>query len=556
MSTSNLDELWRKMAAAAVLLPIEVGRISKTWEYGTAFMVSPLLAVTADHNKPAAVRMGRTREVQAVFINPITRQSYHLTFEWLPLDESLCELHDVGVLRLTNRPGSCPLDHLRPGLWPADLATRHVAPFLSARLLAIYGFRINDKGDGQEECRIRCPLNAETPLVLSDSKDLTTGKTRGITERLQCQPDEPRKLYGASGAPIVDVETGLVIGVENEYADPKKLVINEIAAIYNVPVRGSPLALIQAIWPEFARETNAVWLLRGTTEGPRNDIRTKIRQRLTALDGKTLAQDGAETPLLEFLSRSLIPDERPKSAELTEQLVEALATENDLAIDTLQSIYRQFAERVADLALQVKALVDLVIPLQIPKDLRDRIGRSRSLGEPLVPHAAGGIISAEAVAASLAGKEMDVEPGKDNEPRPRLLKDDHTYAKEALGKPEGQFESFVAALYKRTWAWKKLPGLEAMLSELQGYYAQFERNRKRPPYLVMRLPREEIDREPWLRVLRQFQQELEKPRGPTGVAAHVLFLEISDDPQARSYDGMLSVIWETVYLDSMRKRDR
>ena len=71
MVNSDLEAIWRKMAGATVRLRIEIGLESGVWEYGTAFMVSPELAVTADHNQPEAVRQGRINDVEAVFVDHV-----------------------------------------------------------------------------------------------------------------------------------------------------------------------------------------------------------------------------------------------------------------------------------------------------------------------------------------------------------------------------------------------------------------------------------------------------------------------------------------------------
>src|SRR5262249_25437963 len=138
----------------------------------------------------------------------------------LSLSPDDCKLHDVGVLRLKARPRGCALGQLQPGLWPGDLPSNDVRRFLSGRRVAIYGFPITTTGDGQEERPVVGILDSGSPLIPIDVKDDDEGNVLGISEQLRCHTDKTYQLYGMSGAPIVDTQTGLVIGVEHRYDPP------------------------------------------------------------------------------------------------------------------------------------------------------------------------------------------------------------------------------------------------------------------------------------------------------------------------------------------------
>jgi hypothetical protein len=570
MAHPDLNPIWRKLAAATVRVKIEIGERSKAWEYGTAFMVSRELAVTADHNQPAAVRQGLGNEVEAIFIDPATKQTHDLTFEWLSGCPGDCLLHDVALLRLKERPAGCSLGHLQPALWPAELPSHDVFRVLSGRHVAIYGFPINSQGNGQEERRVVGVLHSGEPLKQETRYDETSGDVVGVTEELRCKADNAHDLAGISGAPIFDVARELVIGVEHSYRGGRDDL-----------VCGSPLGYLQAIWPDFAARTAATWLVKKAkhssrigerTDQPQSRLpagtgpdvpadrgvqseqrRAMLTERFRALDGKAIETTGRETPILEYLGARLGCDPPVERTDWAGALVEHVSSFNPDTLSQLigaqEHVARQGSKKNVDLLGEIIALVT---PLHMPVGIWSRVSDQLRENQAVVGDAAAGPLSAEAVAARVSGMPMRVDQGADGSVRPFHLfrQPDLQRAprpsadlEHAPGAPQRRYESLVRDFYEAIGVRGMKLDLDGMLAYLRGYFQRFESIHKRPLYIVMNLPRRKADRQAWMRDLAKFKEAV----------SHVVMIELCTHVDAVQYEGDLTAIWRCLNSEFLAK---
>ncbi len=499
MAHPDLNPIWRKLAAATVRVKIEIGQRSKSWEYGTAFMVSRELAVTADHNQPAAVRQGLANQVEAMFIDPATKQFHELVFEWLSLSHEDCSLHDVALLRLKDRPAGCSLGYLQPALWPAELPSHDVLRVLSGRHVAVYGFPINSQGNGQEERRVVGVLHSGEPLKQETRYDEQSGDVVGLTEELRCKADNAHDLAGISGAPILDVVTGLVIGVQHSYRGGSDDL-----------VCGSPLGYLQAICPDFAAKTAATWLVKKPKSsrigerpdgpqsrdptGPGPDAaadhreraeqrRAMLTERFLALEGNAIETTGRETPILEYLAARLEYKPSLEPPDWAGALVELVSSFNPDTLFRLigaqEHVARQGSKKNVALLGEI---ITLVTPLHMPVGIWSRVSDQLKENQAVVGDAAAGPLSAEAVAARLAGMPMRVGKGADGSvsafhlfrqtdmQRASRLSSD---VEHAPGAPQRRYESLVRDFYEATGVSMKRD-LKGMLDHLTGYFQGYE----------------------------------------------------------------------------------
>ena len=566
MAHPDLNPIWRKLAAATVRLKIEIGQQSRSWEYGTAFMVSRELAVTADHNQPEAVRQGLANEVMAIFIDPATKQTHELTFEWLSLPPGDCVLHDVALLRLRDRPAGSSLGHLQPALWPAELPSHDVSRVLSGRHVAVYGFPINSQGNGQEERRVVGVLHSGEPLKQEARYDEMSGDMVGLTEELRCKADNAHDLAGISGAPIFDVARELVIGVQHSYR----------GSIVDL-VCGSPLGYLQAIWPEFANKAAANWLVK-KPKNPRiversdsplargamgPDVpadrgeqsekrRAMLTERFQGLEGNAIETTGRETPILEYLAARLEYKPSLEPPEWAGGLAELVSSFNPDTLFRLIGAQEEVARQgnKKNVAL-LGEIITLVTPLHMPVGIWSRVSDQLKENQAVVGDAAAGPLSAEAVAARLAGMPMRVGKGADGSVSPfhlfrqtdmqrtsRVSAD----VEHAPGAPQRRYETLVRDFYEATGVSMKRD-LKGMLDHLTGYFQGYESMYKRPLYIVMNLPSRKADRQAWMRDLAKFKEAVK----------HVIMIELCTHVDAVQYEGNLTAIWRCLNSEFLAK---
>lgn len=207
------DQELERMAASAVLILRPPPRPGQQPKSATAFMVSEDLAITAAHCVLPLLTADR-QEVDVKGFHPGAPND-ELTFQTIP--GALLEYDDIAALRLVSKtPAHLKLGQLKTVcLSPCDSSR---STQLAGKPFYIFGFPV--QRDGRAEgvppvAGIGIPghFDPYQPLKQQISQ---TPKGRHTTLTLDGITGENRSLGGMSGGPIIDKDTGCVIGVQSQ----------------------------------------------------------------------------------------------------------------------------------------------------------------------------------------------------------------------------------------------------------------------------------------------------------------------------------------------------
>jgi CheY-like chemotaxis protein len=232
--------LQRKIARAVVRLRIR--EEPDGWEGGTAFMVSERLALTARHNVPETMLGGHDTMLRAVHFDTVAR----------PLVFALVagyREHDIAVLRLIDNPDGVFVSALQVAVLPAEVSRLDAVRYWQGHKIAIYGFPFH--GPGQGDRWVLGMLHSGQPIEEIDLGSVHDGAESGRTWRFRCLADNAHALQGISGAPMVDVDSGMVVGVQHSY-EPADA---DVSYVF-----GTPLCRLLSEWPDLITECGAVVL--------------------------------------------------------------------------------------------------------------------------------------------------------------------------------------------------------------------------------------------------------------------------------------------------------
>lgn len=230
----SIGEAFERMRRAVFRLRIEKNQQSGMWEWGTAFFVGQGIALTAYHNLPSDKSSGRC-DLTAFHQGEELRLTCFL-------DHSLClPQGDIAVLELV---GAIPTGTawLELGFLPRHTPWRDRVRFLAGRSVCVFGFPFEQ--DSQVSKLVPGLIDSCQPLAERDWKEQhgEGSGVVGLTEWLRIHTDDNANLLpGISGAPILDRETGLVIGVQHSY-------IPKLKVVY-----GTELTPLAGIWPSFGQ---------------------------------------------------------------------------------------------------------------------------------------------------------------------------------------------------------------------------------------------------------------------------------------------------------------
>lgn len=189
-------------------IPIEP-KDDQDWWWGTGFFVSADgYALTAFHNLRTGVAAARCGEVDGLDGNGRV-----LRFDLVPIDGDAA--WDVALLKLRDGEAGA---YLTIATLPEGLSDEDRIRFWAARPVIICGFPLNTRG--QDEEVIAGHVRGDAPLGIEDVKD--QGGIAGQIEQLRILPDYRRQFAGISGGPIVELGSGLVVGVEGAW-DPQRM---------------------------------------------------------------------------------------------------------------------------------------------------------------------------------------------------------------------------------------------------------------------------------------------------------------------------------------------
>jgi len=179
--------------------------------WGTGIFISPEYAVTADHNP-------RLSDGRTLFRGRY--KSREIELEWVQNWSS--EAADIAMMRLAFKPDdvevdSIPAVYLDPAT-PLDARRRYWA---GRRKVVLFGYPY--RGKGQQGWPIQGAIDADNPILdgVEHSREGFGDRIRFEYEHLSIRGSGIKKLEGISGAGVLNVALGALIGVEHRY-DPAK----------------------------------------------------------------------------------------------------------------------------------------------------------------------------------------------------------------------------------------------------------------------------------------------------------------------------------------------
>jgi len=177
-----------------------LGARSSNWR---GFFISRCgYALTSSHNLPHALANTHAGKVEAHLRDG---RMAVLDYVHMPGDED----RDIALLK---RDGAtrAPLPFLVPGTLRSSASEAARIDFWRGRQVLVAGFPFGDRGQSEDFIHGHIPYDA--PLGIDDEKDC--GGIRKEAERLRIRADRYMNLQGISGGPVVDCQTGWVVGVQ------------------------------------------------------------------------------------------------------------------------------------------------------------------------------------------------------------------------------------------------------------------------------------------------------------------------------------------------------
>ena len=191
--------------ARSALFRISIERKNGLDWWGTGFFISTAgHALTAFHNLPTQVREDGEGLVTAS--DRDGKKEY--SFKYVPLDGD--QARDIALLRATDSQLPPLLTHLKIAALDDGVTEHARISFWAGRAVLVCGFPFNEQG--QEEEPIAGHLRGDSPLGMDDEKDGAGIEKQN--EWMRIVPDRSHDLPGISGGLVMDLETGLVVGVE------------------------------------------------------------------------------------------------------------------------------------------------------------------------------------------------------------------------------------------------------------------------------------------------------------------------------------------------------
>lgn len=204
-------EICRRARNAMFRMPIEPASHAAGWWWGTGFFISPDgYAVTAYHNLPAVVSAQ-----QGGSCNAVLQDGSKISLDYIPGTGD--RERDIAFLRTPSRgvDYSC----LQAAVLGSGLGERDRIAFWAGRAVIVAGFPFNQ--NGQTEQMISGHLRGDLPFGIEDEKDADAISVQ--VERLRITADKKGSLGGISGGPVIDVETGMVVGVQGACHEDERL---------------------------------------------------------------------------------------------------------------------------------------------------------------------------------------------------------------------------------------------------------------------------------------------------------------------------------------------
>ena len=180
------------------------------WLWGTGFFISSKgYALTAYHCLPSDVVKAQKGKIDIFYNNRLMKLD-------CLLEMSLPEPEDIAVLKLSDSR-SLAIDPLPLGYFDTSATFQERNKFWKGKKVCIAGFPLGEFG--QVETIVPGMVAESQPIVEEDIKS-SQGSGPDITgkvEWLRMLGDFADSLPGMSGAPVLDLESGTIAAVQNQY---------------------------------------------------------------------------------------------------------------------------------------------------------------------------------------------------------------------------------------------------------------------------------------------------------------------------------------------------
>ena len=228
----------------------------------------------------------------------------------------------------------------------------------------------------------------------------------------------------------------------------------------------------------------------------RSEIKAEIKERLAAIANEKIKPGRRETTILPYLREVLGPGTGQCGSE--DELAEYLLEPRETTLDTLVAVHKELCEKDKhEQALPLGEIIDLITPLQMPRELWDSVNDQIRRSRPLIENAAPGLVSAEVIAARIDATSqglatpLGVSGGDDDHINYTHMIQERSTTYFPLKRPGTTMHSFVGDLYASQFGTD--PGGELMspedkLARLRGDCRSWRNIHKRSRYIVVQLP--------------------------------------------------------------------
>ena len=221
----DTDQAYDMLKGVIFKVRIERRESDKQWLWGSGFFISKGgYALTAYHNLPAVVKSGKTEELYIFYQNKEIKLECRMEL-------SLPEPQDIAVLKFSGK-ALLAIDPIAMGYFNPSADTQERNRFWAGRPLCIVGYPFGEFG--QMEKVVTGVAAALQPCVEEDiKKNYGRGKgVKGSIRWLQMVGSPAECLEGISGAPVLDLRSGTIAGVQHSYRPGQSVIFGtEIAQL-------------------------------------------------------------------------------------------------------------------------------------------------------------------------------------------------------------------------------------------------------------------------------------------------------------------------------------
>jgi len=281
------------------------------------------------------------------------------------------------------------------------------------------------------------------------------------------------------------------------------------------------------------------------------DVREACKEGLKKLTDKRMKceDDKRERTILQSLGRELDIDSKKSEHQLVESITSSVIEPQVDTIGSLFYVHKQLRDQnKLDEESHIAEIIDLVLPLQFPRDVISRaLLRLQHYEAVLIENAVVTRTGAEIVMAGVSKKSPSfAEKPFTGGPIPQPVgKDLIQFESPAIGDPD-QLEDFVRDLYRASgYSPDRLYSggeerdrekrIARMLNDLNGRYQGRKSSRKRAPYCALAMPASPADRDHQMQTLERIRK----------LIPDLLFIELCPDSENCKFENFVITLLNT-----------